>query len=259
MKRYMLIGIFVLLAAFVGEAVAREAVIKSDTALAYLTIDIEKTPGWAAKIKGGYQWRLFRHVGIDLDGMGGLAGTHRGHEKNYVKDGATGSVSLGYNFARVPLTVGLQFGFGPSGNMSRTTRQGADVIYSKQKVGIYAFDLTADYDFNTCTRWTPFVGLTAGAAFVSQKGHASVANAGGESFGSMGKRRRVNFMTGGRAGVKYALTERLTLSFYGSYNYLGKVPSKGYVVDGAAGTWSARTKKITVHSLDAKVGLRLAF
>lgn len=257
MKRYLVV--FILAFAFhsSGPVSAQENVVKSDTALAYLTVDIEKSPGWIAKIKGGYQWKLFRGVGIDLTGTG--TGVRHSQERNYTKDGLTGSVSLGYNFARVPLTLGLQFGLGPGGTMSQKTRQGTDTVYSKQKVKIYALDLTADYDFRNCTRWTPFVGVTAGAAFVNQRGNASVTNAGGESSGSLDTRKRVNFMTGARAGVKYDLTERLTLSFYGSYNYLGKIPSKSYFVQGGAGSWNARTKEITAHSIDAKVALRFSF
>ncbi|MCD8350686.1 MAG: hypothetical protein LUC93_08770, partial [Planctomycetaceae bacterium] len=64
-----------------------------------------------------------------------------------------------------------------------------------------------------------------------------------------------------RAGVKYDINDCLTISLYGSYNYLGKVPSKSYQLTNAAGipSYEARTKKITAHSIDAKVGLRLSF
>lgn len=258
MKRYLTLIAFSLVLGFAGVAVAQENAVQSDNALAYLSIDIENSPGWVAKVKGGYQWKLFRHVGINMDGFGGTA-SNLAHSKNYTKDGVAASAMLGYNFGRFPLTVGFELGYGPSGKMSQRTLVGADSMYSHQKVKIYTLDLTADYDFKNCSRWTPFVSITAGAAFVSQRGHATVDNAAGQSTGSMGKRKQVNFMTGARAGVKYEITKCLTLSLYGSYNYLGKVHSKTYAVTGDAGNWNARTRKITAHSIDVKAGLTMKF
>lgn len=259
MHKHLTAAVFVLVLALTGIAAAQEKSIQSDNALAYLTLDIENSRGWVAKVKGGYQWKLFRNVGIEVsDGIDTV-----GHKKNFTKDGATGSVSLGYNFGeRFPLTVGLQFGMGPSGKMSQRTAAGpggVGTLYSHQKVSIYVLDLTADYDFRNCSRWTPFVGVTAGAAFVSQRGHAELSGPGDSLSGSMGKRRSVNFMTGARAGVKYDINDRLTLSLYGSYNYLGKVKSKEYDLTGGGNSLNARTSKITAHSVDVKAGLTLRF
>ncbi len=194
---------FLLVFGLAAVAVAQESAIKSDNALAYLTIDIENTPGWVAKIKGGYQWKLFRSVGLEVaDGVNGAVS----HSKNHTEDGLAGSVSLGYNFGRFPLTLGLQFGLGPDGQMSqRSVFGGGRSLYSHQNVKIYTLDLSADYDFRNCSRWTPFIGVTAGAAFINQRGHAEYNDGQGNLlFGSMGQRKRVNFMTGARAGVKYA-------------------------------------------------------
>lgn len=255
MKRYLTTSFLACVIALFGAARAQEKAVRSDDALAYLTIDIERTAGWVAKLKGGYQWKLFRHVGLDLNGGGSV-----GHQRNYTKDGPVGSVMLGYNFGHFPLTIGLEFGFGPSGKMEQTSAVTGGTLYSKQKVNIYTLDLSVDYDFRNCSRWTPFVGVIGGGALVEQSGEARFIDAGGsQSFGSLDKHKRINFMAGARVGVKYAINDRLTLSLYSSYNYLGRVQSRNYAVVGAAGAWDARTRKITAHSADVKAGLKVSF
>ena len=251
-------GLCVAMLFLVSAAPAAEgATVKSEDALAYISLDIENSPGWVAHVKGGYQWNLFKGVGIEVRG----AGTDFSRSKDFTKGGGAASVSLGYNFGdRLPLTVGLEFGFGPSGKLDMYSAFNGNTLFSRQKVNIFNLDFTFDYDFKNCTRWTPFVGATVGAAFVSQKGHARLTDASGTEFsGKYDRSRKVNFMTGARAGVKYDVNRRVTLSFYGSYNYMGKISGKSYELTDGVQTYEARTKGLKAHSLAVKAGLKIAF
>lgn len=234
--------------------------VASDNALAYLTIDIDRTGGWIAQVKGGYQWKIFKGVGIEL--REGNAGTTFSRSQNYTKSGLGASVSLGYSFGpKFPLTFGLELGYGPKGEFDMTSRTQGGVLASRERISIFNLDLTADYEFKNCSRWTPFIGVTGGVAFISHRASAQyVSNAGVYHQGRYENQRRYNFMTGARIGTRYAINDRVTLSLYGSYNYMGKVPGHSFAItDGATNTFEARTKKVTAHSLDAKVGLKISF
>lgn len=257
MTRYLppaLLG-FVLAVSLSAARAEERAPVASDDALAYLTIDIENSPGWMATVKGGYAWNFFRDVGV------GVSGGPR-HSRNYTKDGGAASIGFGYNFGpRLPLTLGLQFGVGPSGWMRQTTADANRVLRTRQKVGLYNIDFHLDYDFKNCSRWTPFVGLTAGAVLTSHKADAHYNDGANDYYGKLSKKTRVNFMAGARTGVKYAVNDRLTLSLYGAYNYLGTVKSRSFALNqvGGGGSVDARTQKIKAHSLEVKAGLRWNF
>jgi Opacity family porin protein. len=248
-----------LVCAFATQAHAQES-IQSDNALAYVSLDLDTKGGWVAKVKGGYQWKLFKDAGLEIKNNAGT--TLMSREKDFTKSGGAASVSLGYNFSpKIPLTLGLEFGLGPQGKLDTTMRNAAgQSFFSRQRVRIYTLDLSADYEFFKCARWTPFVGVTGGVAFVSNKARATYDNGVDTFRGHYGKKSSVNFMGGGRAGVRYKMNERVTLSLYGSYNYLGHVNGKRFELsDGGGNTVQARTQKITAHSLDVKAGLKITF
>ncbi len=243
-----------------------DSAVASNDALAYLNIDIENNPGWVAGLKGGYQWKLFRKAGVRFGGtVGGTDFVHN-VSRNITKSGAAGTVTLGYNFGnRIPLTIGVAFGQGPAGKLrthSAFTAGGTRYrTETYQRVNIYTFDFSADYDFRNCSRWIPFIGLTGGLGFVSQHGNGHIIDAAGTEYGSgYEKRKRVNFIVGARAGTKWKLNDCVTFSLYGSYSYLGKVKSKSYDFAGPGGALiSARTNKITAHQLDVKFGVKISF
>ncbi len=181
-----------------------DSAVASNDALAYLNIDIENNPGWVAGLKGGYQWKLFRKAGVRFGGtVGGTDFVHN-VSRNITKSGAAGTVTLGYNFGnRIPLTIGVAFGQGPAGKLrtySAFTAGGTRYrTETYQRVNIYTFDFSADYDFRNCSRWIPFIGLTGGLGFVSQHGNGHMIAPDGTEYGSgYEKRKRVNFIVGAR-------------------------------------------------------------
>lgn len=236
------------------------AAVKSDDALAFLKLDFENNPGWVASIKTGYQWKFFKNVGYK-DVLGSHART-----ATRSNNGMAATFGLGYNFGpRVPITLGLQIGLGPAGNLSTTGffPNGANTafIHARQKIRAYTLDASIDYDFKNCTRWTPFIGLTGGVVFMSDRGKAYVNDGGGnEYYGSYGKKHRTNFVGGFRAGTKWKMNDRVTLSLYGSYSYLGSLPSQQYHLATAGGVTAAgRTSKTKIHELDLKFGVKVSF
>lgn len=238
---------------FAAQAKAEESAIKSNDALAYINIDIDRTPGWIAEIEAGYQWNIFKNAGFSY------AGTNHVTERNHTKGGAAASISLGYNFSpRFPLTLGLKFGVGPGGKLETSKEVDTDLVLStRQRISIYTLDLSADYEFKNCSRWTPFLGVTGGVARIGNKASARIYDTGVFDEGARyGKKHTYNFVVGARAGVKYDINQCVSLSLYGSYNYLGKIKSKELDFPTYGGI---RTTKITVHSLAVTAGLKVAF
>ncbi|MCC8109286.1 MAG: hypothetical protein LIQ30_09650 [Planctomycetes bacterium] len=258
------LGALVLAVSLMATANAAESdTVASDDALPYLNLDFENNQGWIATVKGGYQWKLFRNVGVDMV-SGGQNVFSR--ERNFTKPGGAASIGLGYNFGeRFPVTVGVVFGIGPSGKLDQygTATVGTDTydVFTRQKISVYTLDASIDYDFKNCSRWTPFVGAIVGVGFMKDRGHSTFTSADGTRYtGEYGKKNRTNFVVGGRLGTKYKINERLTLSLYGSYTYMGKVPHREYDIDlPNAATVDARTKRAGTHALDLKVGLKVKF
>lgn len=261
-KRLLIVVLFVLASVAVS-AGAQERSAKSDDALAYLNLDIENRPGWVVGLKGGYQWKFVRDAGATLTSA--MWASSHGYGKNFTEDGLAGTITLGRNFGpRLPLTLGIALGLGPDAKMntySSFTDGGNYSAHSYQRIRVWTLDVGADYDFKNCSRWTPFVGVTGGLGFISHKGKTEVTSATDEWSGKYGTKHRTNLVVGGRAGVKWDMNDRVTWSLYGSYSYLGKVPAYGYTLQNAAATSSiqAKTNKVTIHQLDAKVGVKIRF
>lgn len=240
--------------------------VQSDAALAYLDLDFENRPGWVAGVKGGYQWIFYQDHGTRVYDV--LPGADYVVRDDTTKSGAAGSASLGYNFGpRLPLTIGLNVGFGAGGNLNThgafSTPDGDFDLSSRQKIRILTLDLGIDYDFKNHTRWTPFLGVTGGVAFISDKAKSTATGrgAGGVYYGHYNKKHRTNLVGGFRAGVKYCLSERAELSLYGSYTYLGSIKGHSYDLAGAPGNAviGARSEKIKAHAVDAKIGVKINF
>lgn len=231
---------------------------KSDGAFAFLSVDIDKTPGWVAHVKGGYEWKLFRGYGVDI-----TDGTNKASaERNAVEKGVAGTVFFGYNLSpKIPLSVGVELGYGPHGELHTNSTIDGNPFYMKQRVSMYVLDMSLDYEFKKCdcAKLIPFIGVTGGLATVKQKAHGAIETAAGVLEGKHGKRERFNLMGGARTGIRYKVNDRITLSAYGSYNYLGKVPGKHLALTDGATTYTARTKDIKVHSLSAQAGLKISF
>lgn len=245
-------------------ASAPSTMIQSNDALAYLELDFENRPGWILGLKGGYQWMFYKDHGTRVDDS--ARNIHYKTTDDTTKGGMAASASIGYNFGpRVPLTVGLNIGFGAGGNLNTHglfTSNGQDyMLNSRQKVRVLTLDLGIDYDFKNCSRWTPFVGLTGGVAFISDRGKASMANlTTGELFeGKYGKKHRTNLVGGFRLGTKYNVNDCIELSLYGSYTYLGSIKGHNYNLYGANGTVSAHNEKIKAHAVDVKAGIKISF
>lgn len=244
--------------------VVPSTMIRSDTALAYLDLDLENRPGWIVGFKGGYQWKFYKDHGTGVREAG--LGVDYSTRDDSTKSGVAGSASLGYNFGpRFPLTVGLTLGFGAGGNLNThgnfLAGQDPYNLSSRQKVRILTLDLGIDYDFKNCSRWTPFVGITGGVAFISDKGKASLTNlATADSYyGYYNTKHRTNLVGGFRAGTKYCVNERITLSLYASYTYLGSIKGKSYELHGGNTTIHARNEKMKAHALDLKAGIKISF
>lgn len=242
-------------------ASAPATMIQSNDALAYLELDIENRPGWVVGFKGGYQWKFYRDHGTRVTG----AGVDYKKTGDTTKGGVAGSASLGYNFGpRFPLTIGLTMGFGAGGNLnthgSFVANGTSYQMHSRQKVRIMTLDLGIDYDFKNCSRWTPFVGVTGGVAFISNKGKASLHDVTNNLTydGRYGKKHQTNLVGGFRLGTKYEVNDRVTLSLYGSYTYLGSVKARGYEL-GSANQFQARDQKLKAHALDLKAGIKINF
>ena len=244
-----------------GDADAKNAPVsvQSQDALAFLKLDFENNPGWIATIKAGYQWNLFRGVGYDVS----LAGASGSKKHNVTKDKPALSLGLGYNFGdRLPLTLGLQFGIGGGGNLNTSSvlnLGGNDyLVRSRQKVRVYTLDASIDYDFKNCSNWTPFVGLTGGLAFTNNRGKIAINQVGGgtDEYGKFNKTHHINFVGGFRAGTKYQVNDRITLSLYGSYSYVGSIKGREF---SGLNTFEARTKKARVHEIAVKAGLKISF
>ncbi len=274
----------------VNKAKAKSA--KSDTALPYLKLDIERQPvrpGWVLAAKLGAEWVVAKGAGMTFIGDNRVT-TNRITEYDTFTDfnktdaGIGGEIGVGWNFGpRIPLTLGLNFGFGPASelesivsNYGGTGPNGSYDLYSYQKLSIYTFDFSFDYNFRNCSKWTPFVGAIVGAAVISDKGHTVLNPSEGNNdpgrlhgYGSYGTERRINFMAGARAGVKYDLNECVQFSLFGSYSYLGKAPGREYEIQAydAAGGFVAnpasmglvKTNKADLHSFAIKAGIRVMF
>ncbi|MCD7896994.1 MAG: hypothetical protein LUG50_10030 [Planctomycetaceae bacterium] len=188
------LGALVLAVSLMATANAAESdTVASDDALPYLNLDFENNQGWIATVKGGYQWKLFRNVGVDMV-SGGQNVFSR--ERNFTKPGGAASIGLGYNFGeRFPVTVGVVFGIGPSGKLDQygTATVGTDTydVFTRQKISVYTLDASIDYDFKNCSRWTPFVGAIVGVGFMKDRGHSTFTSADGTRYtGEYGKKNR---------------------------------------------------------------------
>lgn len=249
---------------FTAEPTAPSTMIQSDKALAYLELGLENKPGWVVGVKGGYRWKFYKDHGTSVRNTN--MGINYGKSQNTTKSGGAASVSLGYNFGpRLPLTIGVNLGIGYGANLNTHGNFAANgqnyALASRQKLSIMTLDLGVDYDFKNCSRWTPFVGATAGVAFTSDKGKASLTNLATNTnyFGRYDKKHKVNFVVGGRAGVKYDVNDRIQLSLYGTYNYLGDIKGRSYDLYNGTNAIHARNEKIKVHAVDVKVGLKVRF
>lgn len=275
MREKLLLAVLFILAIAAAPATAQEKSAKSDNALAYLNLDVDNIcRGWVIGLKAGYQWKIMADAGATLD-SGLFTSSHR-YSSDHTESGPAGTITLGYNFGeKFPITLGIAFATGPNAEMntySRFAYSEASTDYtahSYQKVRIRTLDIGADYDFKNPSRWTPFVGVTGGFAFISHYGNTSVI---GETSspssttqwgGGYTTRHRTNVTIGSRAGVKLKIHDRITLSLYGSYSYLGKVPSYGYDATSSSPTIAnpihVKTNKITAHQLDLKVGVKICF
>lgn len=233
---------------------------KSDTALPLLKleVDIDNSPGWVALVKGGYQWNLFRNVGYTVSSNGTVHSKTQGRTKS----GGAASLGLAYNFGeQLPLTIGFGLAISPEANFNTRSvfNNGLnDVkVHSRQKVGFYNLDLAIDYDFIKCGRWTPFVGVIGGVAFTRNQARVTMEDGVDTYHGRYNKTKRINFIGGASLGSKWRLNDCITLSVYGSYEYLGSVRANNLTFDNNAVT--ARTSKIRAHQLDVKAGLKIQF
>lgn len=222
-------------------------VAQSDAALAILDVDIENNPGWVGRVKAGYQWKLFRNAGFSA---------YRGRDsaaksRSFTKSGFAASAGFGYNFGpNLPLTLGLLVSAGPGGNFTIRGLLGSFQVEMRQKIRIYTLDASLDYEFRTPTRWTPFAGIATGLAFVSDKGRIAVGGPGGRHLEeSYGTKHRVNLVGGFRAGAKWRMNDRVSWAVYGTYTYLGSIPSRRFSLSDGTQARSNRTK---AHALDAK-------
>lgn len=272
----------------VNHAVAKKKAAASDTALPYLKLDIERQPyrpGWVVSAKLGVEWIIAKGGGMSYD-----AGTvvdrpfyNRSTDFNQTNSGIGGEIGIGWNFGpRWPVTLGINFGMGPASKLESRERIGALPggsgqyglydLYSYQKISVYTFDFSFDYNFRNQSKWTPFVGAIAGVALVSDKGHTNLNPSTGNTtatwkgYGSYGTEHRINFMAGARAGVKYDFNECIQFSFYGSYTYLGKSASREYDIyrEGSTATAASymgqiKTNKANLHGFDIKAGVRVMF
>lgn len=237
-----------------------ETAAKSDSALPMLKleVDIDNTPGWVALVKGGYQWNLFRHVGYTVSSNG------TAHTKTHgrTKSGATGGLGLGYNFGeKLPLTIGLGLGIEPEANFNTRSVFNNGVnnvsVHARQKVSLYNLDLAIDYDFKTCGRWTPFVGVIGGVDFTTNQARITMEDGVNTYKGRFNKTKRINVIGGATIGTKWQLNDCVTLSLAGSYEYLGSIRANNFSFD--SGTVAARTSKIRAHQIDVKAGLKINF
>lgn len=231
--------------------------VKSQQALAFLQFDLENNPGRMFTINAGYQWNLFRNVGYSIKGIGA-------HSKNYVRHRPAASIALGYNFGdTLPVTVGLKMGVGGGANMDTYTSFSSGGnnynVMGRQKIRSYIMDLSLDYEFKSCSKFTPFVGVTGGAALLGNRGKIEVRDAGTGALidkGAYGKRQRINLAGGLQVGGKYQVNDKVMISLTGNWVYAGRVPGEAYH---NMNTLVARTNKVRVHELALKAGVKIVF
>lgn len=231
--------------------------VKSQNALAFLQLDLENNPGRMFSIQAGYQWNLFRNVGYTINGIGT-------HKKDYIIHRPAASIALGYNFGdKLPVTLGLKVGVGGGGNMNTYTSfssGGTDYdVMGRQKIRSCVMDLALDYEFKSCSKFTPFVGVTGGAALLGNRGKIEIRDAATGTLidkGAYGKRQRINLAGGAQIGGKYQINDRVMVSLTGNYVYAGRVPGEAYH---NMTLLTARTNKVRVHELALKAGLKIVF
>lgn len=245
--------------------------VKSENALAFLKFDLdfENKPGWIAVIKPRFQWKFFRGAGFEVNGANYANGS-MSKKKNFTNGGTSSMIGLGYNFGPdYPITFTLGVGSGLGGNLdtrghfSGATATSGGVshdffVQGRQKLRFSTLDFDLDYEFKNDSRWTPFVGVIGGISFLSYRNKLEVRDLTlGETYtGAQGKKKRVNLAGGARAGVKWDLNDRVGLSVYGSYTYLGEAPSQQFrMSDGGY----ASSKRINTHELDLKFGIKYQF
>lgn len=244
---------------------------KSDSALAFLKFDadFENKPGWILTIKPGFQWKFFRGAGFEATGANYANGSVS-KKTNFTNGGTSSMIGLGYNFGpEYPITFTLGVGSGLGGNLNTrgyfsgvtATSGGLNhdfFVQGRQKLRFSTIDADIDYEFKNNSRWTPFVGVIAGISCLSYRNKLEIQDlTSGDTYtGAQGKKKRVNLAGGARVGVKWDMNDRVGLSLYGSYTYLGEAPSQQFVMsDGGY----ASSKRIRTHELDLKFGIKYQF
>lgn len=245
--------------------------VQSSEALAFLKFDMdfENKPGWVATIKPGFQWKFFRGAGFKVEGDNYANGLME-KKKNFTNGGTSSMIGLGYNFGPdYPITFTIGAGAGLGGNLntrgyfSGVTANSGGVshdffVQGRQKLRFSTLDFDLDYEFKNESRWTPFVGVVGGISCLSYRNKLAITDmtSGQEYVGAQGKKKRVNLAGGVRTGIKWDLNEKVSLSLYGSYTYLGEAPAQQFrMSDGGL----ASSKRIRTHELDVKFGIKYQF
>ena len=213
-------------------------------------VDHDDKKGFFAYIEAGYQWTFLRKTGFEVAG--------NRTRRNISMSGPAASIGFGYNFGPdVPLALEMSIGVGPDIHFSNRRTFGNTFIDSKQKLSLYNLDASINYDIKTKSCWTPFVGITTGFTLVTERGRLSMTPAGGPTaYGEFKRKHRVNLMGGLRAGTKIKIHEKVTLSAFAAYNYMGDIPAQYFSL--SDGT-EAKTNRVKAHELSAKLSLKVDF
>lgn len=166
----------------------------------------------------------------------------------------TDNVRVGLHFAQI---TDLDY----KGHTTLGTNDEMSATY-KQKIKSDLFMLNGYYDFATCHKFTPYVGLGAGMSTI-RPGNLNVVfhDSAGRIVGHVKKSN--NFAFNLITGLNLPLNDKFSVDFNYKYTYLGK--GKGanryvqYVGDTSHHETTVPVKKYTLDAHNLSLGLRYEF
>lgn len=153
-----------------------------------------------------------------------------------------GGLAIGYDFAtkfEVPLRAELEFSYFSEAEDSFSKRGHK----TKQKLEIGTIFANAYWDFENSTKFTPYVGLGVGLAFIDSKG--SMDGVG------LSSKDTTNFAANAGLGLAYDIVNDLKVTLGYRFAYLGDAKSKSKF------GYQAKSEDIYMHQLN--LGLRYTF
>lgn len=174
-----------------------------------------------------------------------------------------GALAFGYNFDtkfNIPVRAELEFSYfsEAEGEFSKSTPAANYKVTQNMNIGtIFA---NAYYDFNTGTKFTPYVGGGIGMAFIESDGKLRMNGSGHESSISVGEKNTTNFAFNAGLGCSYNLTNNWDLDLGYRFAWLGDAKTKSKTrADNTGQLVSVQAKSEDIYMHQVALGIRYTF